>query len=197
MMTTNRIQDIRADISRYFDGNGFIPGTEEIHYSPDRNYFFRSACYRQTCKNRNWTVSKIQLFQMHNQEKLFEYIRNDDSLFHGWLTNEGKTYLYLSEDLEGKSIFSFADRQFYSYSFEADTFIWCEYFPSPNGKRLAVIGCHWACPYELVVFDTSNPADYPYRELYRQDTFREKIEWSGDQALTIFGEAYSKTVDIA
>jgi len=182
---TNLIQNIRADIAEHFDDNSLLPNTEETHFSPNKKYFFRSNYYLQTDKNRNWTVSKIEIFEAESEKKLFEFIRNDDSLFHGWLTIDNKNYLLLSEDIEGKSIFELEDRKFYSYSYEDDKFIWCEYYPSPDSKKLAIIGCYWACPYEIVVFDTTNPTTFPYRELYRQDTFKEKLEWLDNTTLKI------------
>lgn len=196
-MTENLIQDIRAEILKHFDDKAMLADTEETHFSPDNKYCFTSNYYRQTDGHRNWNVSKIQIFQTDTKEKIFEFIRNDDSLFHGWLTVDNKCYLLLSEDLEGKSIFDFTNRKFYSYSFEDDKFIWCEYYPSPDGKRLAIIGCYWACPYEIVVFDTSEPTSYPYKELYRQETFQEKIEWIDNKTLNITdGNNVSKTVPI-
>lgn len=196
-MATNFIQDIRKDIIKHFDDKALLPDTEETHFSPDNKYYFSSNYYRQTTDNRNWTVSKIQIFQTSPKEKIFEFIRNDDSLFYGWLTIDNKSYLLLSEDIEGKSIFDLTNRKFYSYSFEDDKFIWCEYYPSPDGKRLAVIGCHWACPYEIIVFDTSEPTNYPYKELYRQDTFQEKLEWIDNRTLKITdSNNHSKTVII-
>jgi hypothetical protein len=184
-MTANLIQDIRADIIKHFDDKALLPDTEEIYFSPDNKYFFKSSYYRQTDNNRNWNVSKIEIFQADNNERIFEFIRNDDSLFHGWLTVNNKSYLLLSEDLEGKSIFDLPNRKFYSYSFEDDKFIWCKYYPSPDGRRLAIVGCYWACPYEIIVFDTSAPTSYPYKELYRQDTFQEKLEWLDNDSLKI------------
>lgn len=196
-MTDNLIQDIRAEILRHFDDKAMLADTEETHFWPDNKYCFTSNYYRQTDGHRNWNVSKIQIFQTATKEKILEFIRNDDSLFHGWLTVDNKCYLLLSEDLEGKSIFDFTSRKFYSYSFEDDKFIWCEYYPSPDEKRLAIVGCYWACPYEIVVFDTSEPTCYPYKELYRQDTFQEKIEWIDNKTLNITdGNNVSKTVPI-
>jgi hypothetical protein len=186
-MAINRIQNIREGVARHFDDKALLSDTEEVYFSPDRAYFFKSNYFRQTDENRNWTVSKIEIFGASANEKIFEFIRNDDTLFHGWLINDGKTYLLLSEDLQGKSIFDLESREFYSYSFEDDEFIWCEYSPSPDGKYLAVIGCYWACPYEIRVFDTSVPTSYPYEELYRQDTFQEKIEWLDNDAFKIIG----------
>ncbi|HMT73223.1 MAG TPA: hypothetical protein PKA77_04105 [Chitinophagaceae bacterium] len=196
IMITNTIQDIRADVVKYFDEGALLADTEEIHFSPDNRYYFKSNYYRQTDKNHNWIVSKIQVFQTDNNQEIFEFIRNDDSLFHGWLTTSGKSYLFLSEDIEGKSILDLSDGSFYSYSFEDDTFIWCEYYPSPDGKRLAVIGCYWACPYEILVFDTSEPTRFPFKELYRHDTFQEKLEWLDNVTLKISGNTDSKIVVI-
>jgi hypothetical protein len=36
-------------------------------------------------------------------------------------------------------------------------FCWAAVHPSPDGTRLAVEGCVWACPYELVLYDFSDP----------------------------------------
>jgi hypothetical protein len=193
----NLIQEIREDVIKHFDNNALLPNTEEIYFSPDRNFFFKSNYYLQTDNNRNWTVTKIQIFQTDTDEKIFEFIRNDDSLFHGWLTVDNKRYLLLSEDSEGKSIFDLDDRKFYSYSFEDDKFIWCEYYPSPDGKKLAIVGCYWACPYEIVVFDTTNPTSFPYKELYRQDTFQESVEWLDNATLKVNSkEGNSKIVKV-
>lgn len=196
-MARNLIQDIRTDIINHFDDKALLPNTEETHFSPDKKYYFTSNYYQQTDNHRNWIVSKIQIFQTDNKEKIFEFIRNDDSSFHCWLNIANKSYLLLSEDLEGKSIFDITNRKFFSYSFEYDKFIWCEYYPSPDGKRLAIIGCYWACPYEILVFDTSEPTKYPYRELYRQVTFQEKIEWIDNRILKVTdNNNNSKTVTI-
>ena len=193
----NLIQDIRADIVKHFDNTALLPNTEEIYSSPDNKYFFKSNYYRQTDYKRNWTVSKIEVFQSDTGEKIFEFIRNDDSLFHTWLKVDNIDYLLLSEDLEGKSILDISNRKFYSYSFEEEKFIWCEYYPSPDSKKLAIIGCYWACPYEVVVFDTSNPTSFPYKELYRQDTFQEKLEWLDNTTLKIINtENNSKIVTV-
>ena len=173
----NRIHEVRADIARYFNEKERVEDTEEIYFSPDRAYFFRSNYYRQTDENRNWNVSKIEVFGAVSNKKIFEFIRNDDSLFHRWLVNGGKTYLLLSEDLEGKSVLELASATLYSYAFEDERFIWCYYYPSPDGKLLEVIGYYWACPSEIRVYDTSEPTAYPYCELYRRDSFQEHIEW--------------------
>jgi len=52
-------------------------------------------------------------------------------------------------------------------------------------------------PYEIVVFDTSKPTSFPYKELYRQDTFQEKVEWLDNTTLKITSnENESKIVKV-
>lgn len=184
-MKANLIEEVRADINKYFDANALIPNLEEIHYSPDKKYFFKSNYYNQSDNSRNWIVSKIEIFQTEGESKIFEFIRNDDSLFHCWLKIDNKSYLLLSEDVEGKSILDLTNKTFYSYSFEEEKFIWCEYYPSPDCKKLAVIGCYWACPSEIRVFDISEPTKFPFKELYIKDTFQEKIDWVDNETLRI------------
>ncbi len=183
-MATNRIENIRAELAAYFNEDALIEGTEEVFYSPDKQYFFRSNYYTQTAPTHSWTVAKIEIFKAPDK-KLFEFIRNDDSLFHGWLTIDDKQYLLLSEDVQGKSIYDLGRQEFHSYSFGEDEFIWCEYSPSPDCTKLAVAGCHWACPYEIRVFDTSTPVNYPYKELYRQSSFQDKLLWLNNEDLQI------------
>lgn len=179
------MENIRADMYKYFDKNALIPNTEEVYYSPDKRYYFKSNYYLQTDNKRNWTVSKIEIYDNILNLKLFEFLRNDNSNFHGWLTIDSNCYLLLSEDLEGKSVFDLANKKFHSYSFADDKFIWCEYYPSIDSKRLAVIGCCKACPYEIRIYNTSQPLNMPYPEIYRQDNFQDKIEWIGTKILKI------------
>lgn len=191
---SNVIQKIRTDIFRHFDPNALVPNSEEIYYSPDSKYFFVANLYRQVNTDLNWTVAKIEIFLADKNEKIFEFIRNDDSLFHSWLNVDNKSYLLLSEDIEGMSIYNLTDREFYSYSFGDDQFIWAEYYPSPDNKKLAVMGCYWACPYELVVYDTSNPIDLPYKELYREKEFIAKVEWLDNATLQLTGTGQTEMI---
>jgi hypothetical protein len=42
-----------------------------------------------------------------------------------------------------------------------DEFIWADRHAAPGQRRLAVIGCYWACPYELRVYDCAQPLSLP------------------------------------
>lgn len=48
-------------------------------------------------------------------------------------------------------------------------FCWAAHYVSKDRRFLAVDGCFWACPYELVIFDFNDPMSLPYPELGRFD----------------------------
>lgn len=52
-------------------------------------------------------------------------------------------------------------------AFKGQGFCWAAVHPSPDGRTLGVEGCFWACPYELVFFDFSEPNKSPLPELHR------------------------------
>ena len=82
---------------------------------------------------------------------------NDGRCFHAWVTRGGRDYLLLAEDLEGQTVVDLTGGRVAGYSSPDDPFIWTEFHPSPDKSRLAVIGCYWACPFELVVYDFRDP----------------------------------------
>lgn len=56
-----------------------------------------------------------------------------------------------------------------SFSENEDGFIWTEFHLSPDGKTLAVIGCFWACPFVIKIYDFKNPLELPLKELKEVD----------------------------
>jgi len=195
-LSKNRIEEIRAENHAYFDENAMVPGTEEISYSPDNKYYFKANAYLQSDPKRSWRVSKIEIYENGSNEKIFEFIRNYDTIFHGWLNVDDHCYLLLSEDLEGKSIYDLDNRKIYSYAVEDEQFIWASYYPSPDSKRLAIDGCYWACPSEIRIYDTSNPISYPYRQIFSADG-NYKMEWIGNRTIKLIDDdGTSKIIEI-
>ena len=78
-----------------------------------------------------------------------------------------------------------------SYSPGENGFIWTDFYLSPNGSKLAIIGCFWACPYEIRVYDFENPLALPLPEI---ETFPlmgnddEFIEWIDDMSFAVRGK---------
>ena len=181
----NTITCIREEILQYFDEKGLINDEINTTYSPDNKYFFRSFPYRQCKPDCNWIVTKIEVWNNSNGKKIFDFIRSDDSLFHCWIKTEKCDYLFLSEDLEGQSVWDLTNHSFSSFSSESDRFIWIDYYPSPNHQKMAIIGCYWGCVSELVIYDIVNPLEIPFRILYRERMSGNSVRWVGNDKICI------------
>jgi len=87
----------------------------------------------------------------------------------------GHDYLLCGEDYQGQTVMELdTGRRADHLPDEAErgvAFCWAQHYVSPSKSILIVGGCYWACPYELVAFDFSQPPGLPYVELHR---------WSGE-----------------
>lgn len=90
----------------------------------------------------------------------------------------GHDYLVCGEDYQGQTIIELDTGQrtddLQDQAEQGFGFCWAQHYVAPKGDILIVDGCYWACPYELVAFDFSQPLELPYRELHR---------WIGDLAI--------------
>lgn len=74
----------------------------------------------------------------------------------------GKEYFLFTQDLYGYSILdinTLEDYRFYPReSFPTgETFIWCDAKYNLYNNILIVHGCYWACPYNILLLDLTNP----------------------------------------
>jgi hypothetical protein len=74
-----------------------------------------------------------------------------------------------AEDYEGQSIVDLATGVVAGFSSPEETFIGTNFHPSPDGDRLAMEGCYWACPYQIVVCDFREPMALPWPATMRFD----------------------------
>jgi hypothetical protein len=181
----NEIESIRKDILKFFDSNELLPEDEKEGFSPDGKYFFRANSYKQTDPERNWTVARIEIFQAGGQ-KLFEFIRDEDLVCCCWLNVNDAEYFICPEDFEGQSIYDLTNDRFYSFASQKDPFIWTEIVPSPDKTKLAVIGCYWACPFELVIYDISDICRLPYPVINRKVFETAKLKgWKDNETVIL------------
>jgi hypothetical protein len=164
----NEIDIKRAEIKQYFDESVKIAGSNEYGLSEYGLYYFETQQYKQKGYDQNWVVTKIQIGQVEKNEFLFEYLTDNDNSFFAWVYKEGKDYLLFPEFQGGQSVFDVEERKLYSYYSESDSFIWTNILISPDKNKLAVTGCYWACPYEIVIDDCSDIKKLPYHCIYRQ-----------------------------
>jgi hypothetical protein len=162
--TVNYIDKIRNDIKKDFNEETFEKGDEEMFLSPSKQ--FRLETTNFFSKELNWDLTKVKVYDQHINEQLFDFFVNESRFFFGWVTTNEVSYLICAEDIfGGQTIIDLTNRLLVGYSPSEDGFIWTDFHLSPDGKVLATIGCYWACPYVIKLFDFSNPLTLPLKEM--------------------------------
>ncbi len=68
-------------------------------------------------------------------------------------------------------------------------FLWTDCKLSPDENRLAIGGCHWACPYEIRILDvSSDPPAFPLRVLASFSIAEGAISWIDNDTLCCMKE---------
>ncbi len=122
---------------------------------------------------RSWGYSSgiVRLVELGKQ--IAEIKRNYGAFPHSWAENHptGHDYLIAGEDYQGQTIVELDTERRLDYAPDSAEkgfgFCWAAHYPTPDGRFLFVDGCIWAAPYELVLYDFSNPMNLPYTELDR------------------------------
>jgi len=161
-MSSNRIDQVRTEVRKYFDSNGAIADGKETHASPSGHYKLETQTFKQNRPDRAWEVTRVEVFVVQSNERLFEFIATYNQFFFTWLEVGGREMLICAEDpFGGQTVIDLTNRKMSSYSPDMDGFIWTEHFLSPDGMRLAVSGCVWGAPYWVNVYDFSVPHGLP------------------------------------
>jgi len=177
----NNISAVRIEISKHFDFKQRVEGSENTSVSPNGRYTLSTVNYIQNKPDVNWTVTKVSILDNQTRNLMFEFYTDYHSFFHEWFLKGKQEFLVGAEVLcGGQTIINLSTKKMESFSPMNDEFIWTDFYPSPERNRLAVIGCFWACPYEVKIYDFSNPMTLPLPELktVSLDEFElDKIEW--------------------
>jgi len=100
----------------------------------------------------------------------------------------GHDYLICGEDYMGQTVIELDTGERRDHVSEGEGFCWASYSVSPNRRFVAVHGCYWACPYQTVIFDITEPLALPYRRVWELDAVSaardvRKFTWNEDNSL--------------
>lgn len=185
----NHIDIIRTEINKHIIENTFEKGILENFISPSKK--FRIEATNLSFKESNYDLTKIEIIDIIKTQKIFEFYVNDSNFFHSFLSLNNIDYLICAEDIYvGQTVIDLTNRIMKSHSTNEDGFIWTDFYLSPNGKKLATVGCYWACPYVIKLFDFSEPMNLPLNEIKEIDLLDNDeiiVGWLDNETLQMKG----------
>jgi hypothetical protein len=154
---TNEIQKVREATERALASAQLAPGGPVSELSPCGRY--RLDIEEYAAEGADFAVAVVR--RTADGQGVATVKRNDSRCFYAWVSRAGHDYLLFPEDLEGQTVIDLTAGQVASFSSPDDPFIWAEFYPSPDGTKLGVVGCYWACPYQVTVYDFHDPLNLP------------------------------------
>jgi hypothetical protein len=139
--------------------------------SPSGKYKLVISSYDQGKGYWNYTRGEVY----ENEKRIADVKRNYSAFPFSWIEGHknGHDYLICGEDYQGQTIVELDTGKRLDHMSKGHDkghgFCWAAHSPSPDGTMLLVSGCYWACPYEFVIFDFSEPMSPPWKELFRCD----------------------------
>ena len=193
----NHIDTKRAELQSIYDVSTLVEDSEEVIFSPTRNFRLETACYLVPKTFGNWQITKVTVFHSASNETLFTFLSNDERFFHNWAIKDDHEYLLCAEDIYGgQTIIDLTAREMSGYSPNEDGFISTVYHMSPDGALLLTSGCYWACPYAIKLFDFSNPLVLPWRELRTLDNNEDVLGWINNTSFKTKGMNVERIIHI-
>ncbi len=185
-MDTSRYAERRRETLEEFAQMVRLENTRESFTSPSGRYLLET---QEASKGGNtWSYVRGVITRVADSVEIAEVIRNYGVFWHCWVQHlDGSEYLLCGEDYQGYNVIDLdnaANNCFFpSEAFDGVGFCWTKVHPSPDGFVLAVEGCYWACPYELVFYDFRDPSKLPLPELARLEEYDDVTGWRDNNTL--------------
>ena len=199
MILTNRYSEQRRAIEEVFAGYSRLEGDDQEHVSPSGLYQLDISRYGvpgEVC----WEYSRGIVTRLADGKVLADVKRNYGQFWHAWVDHpNGNEYLLCGEDYQGYSVVNLTQGQ-YKVHFPEEglsgvAFCWAAVYPSPDKLVLAVDGCFWACPYDLVFYDFRTPDVLPYEEIGRVPGLTECNRWLNNETFLLRREVEFRKSD--
>lgn len=115
-----------------------------------------------------WNLTIATVYR--NEEEIIKIKRNYSHFWYEFCEHpDGNTYFLCGEDYQGQTIVNLNTKEKKSYrppeAAKGFGFCWANVKVSPNGEFIAVEGCIWAAPYEVRLYDFSDPMAMPWPEV--------------------------------
>jgi hypothetical protein len=198
MPMDKKYQERRKEIESFFETAELVTDSVEESISASGKYSLRKEVYS---KGKNtWSYSRGVVSHVDSNRVIADVKRNYGMFWHEWCRHSnGFEYLLCGEDYQGYTVINLDKRITNSFfpksAYEGHGFCWAKVYPSPNGNILAVEGCYWACPYELVLYDFSEPDVLPLKELSRTNDLGDSDGWISENTFVMSREVECRKSD--
>lgn len=167
----------RSTVDKYFVDSNALKERQSRCTSPSGKYILITTPYHTKGGSWEYTLGEVfrtPIYPETEPVKIAEVRRNYSAMWFTWVEGHpitGMDYLLTGEDYQGFTTVNLTTNKVSSY-IPDDAFAghgWCpmsaEIFG--HGALLKVSGCYWACPYEVRIYDFSDPdaLDFPEKGL--------------------------------
>jgi hypothetical protein len=196
-----RYAEWRKSIEDVFSTYSVIEGSEKESLSPSGLYKLQVLAYGPG-KEPSWHYSRGIVSRQADGVVIADVRRNIGHFWHTWIEHpNGKEYLLCGEDYQGYCVINLSLESYQVYfpqsGYNGGGFCWTAVYPSPDKVVLAVDGCYWACPYEVVFYDFRTPDTLPYKELGRTPEITDSEGWVDNNTFQIQREITLRKSDKA
>ena len=182
-MPTSEYAQYREHTEQRFLTMEPVPGIADIHLSPSGAYALEVAEY--TAGPSSWNYSRGLVREVASGRLLADVKRNLAGFWFTWVLRADGEYLLCGEDYQGYNVIDLARAKnvltFPPEAYKGQGFCWGTAYPSPSGQLLAVEGCYWGGPNDLVVYDFSEPLRSPLPEVARLEEILQAKSWLSDR----------------
>ena len=195
----NRYIEKRKSIEEVFSRYSRLEGEEQQSVSPSGLYRLDISRYGEPGKVC-WEYSRGIVRRLADGKVIADVKRNYGHFWHAWVHHpNGNEYLLCGEDYQGYSVVNLTQGEYRMYfpeeGYPGVAFCWAAVYPSPDRLVLAVDGCVWACPYELVFYDFRTPDVLPYKELGRAPDLVDCKGWVDNETFVLKREVEIRKSD--
>lgn len=198
---SKQYQERRKEIEEAFERYSKIEGADEEFIAPSTHYKLHVTFYGGG--KDYWNYSRGLVTRIADGEVIADVKRNFGHFWHTWVEHpNGNEYLLCGEDYQGYYVVNLTEGKYEIYfpdeGYVGVGFCWTAAYPSPDNLLLAVEGCVWACPYEVVFYDFRAPDLLPYKELGRVSDIMKSEGWRDNETFALSREVeYRKSDAVA
>ncbi len=197
-MTQETYLERRLSIEIHFSDANRIADSSQTHLSPSGLFNLEISDY--VTKPNSWNYSRGIVRNLESNAIISDIKRNYSSFWHCFIQHpNGCEYLLCGEDYQGYSVINLTKGTTKVYfpdeGYGGTGFCWAAVCPSPDNLVLAVDGCYWACPYEIVFFDFADPEQLPLLELGRITNVLDGSSWIDNQSFKALQEVEFRLSD--